>query len=49
MSEKRVMYDHNVDQKGYKWSGQSILKKISNDELPEYVSSNLEKFGEWID
>ncbi len=49
MSEKRVMYDHNVDQKGYKWSGQSILKKINNDELPEYVSSNLKKFGEWID
>ena len=49
MSEKRVMYDHNVDQKGYKWSGQSILKKINNDKLPEYVSSNLGKFGEWID
>tara|TARA_Y100000816_G_scaffold289849_1_gene277205 strand:+ start:734 stop:1603 length:870 start_codon:yes stop_codon:yes gene_type:complete len=49
MSEKRVMYDHNVDQKGYKWSGQSILKKINNNELPEYVSSNLEKFVEWVD
>ena len=22
------MYDHNVDQRGYKWSGKSILKKI---------------------
>ena len=49
ISEKRVMYDHNVDQKGYKWSGQSILKKINNNELPEYVSSNLEKFVEWVD
>ena len=26
--EKRVMYDHNVDQRGYKWSGKSILKKL---------------------
>ena len=22
------MYDHNVDQKSYKWSGKSKLKKI---------------------
>ena len=29
------MYDHNVDQKGYKWSGKSILKKkIDNEKLP---------------
>ena len=26
--EKRVMYDHSVDQTGYKWSGKSTLKKI---------------------
>ena len=49
ISEKKVMYDHNVDQKGYKWSGKSILKKIDNEKLPTYVSSNLSKFQEWID
>ena len=49
ISEKRVMYDHNVDQKGYKWSGKSILKKIDNEKLPNYVSSNLSKFQDWID
>ena len=49
MSEKRVMYDHNVDQKGYKWSGKSILKKIDANLLPKYISSNLGKFDEWID
>ena len=26
IEEKRVMYDHNIDQKGYKWSGKSKLK-----------------------
>ncbi len=49
ISEKRVMYDHNVDQKGYKWSGKSILKKIDDEKLPTYISSNLSKFQEWID
>ena len=49
MDEKRVIYDHNVDQKIYKWSGKSILKKIDNRLLPEYVNSNLRKYSEWID
>ena len=49
IDEKRVIYDHNVDQKIYKWSGKSILKKIDNRLLPEYVNSNLRKYSEWID
>ena len=49
IAEKRVMYDHNVDQRGYKWSGKSMLKKIENRLLPNYISSNLEKFKNWLD
>ena len=49
ISEKRVMYDHNVDQKGYKWSGKSILKNLDTRYLPDYVSSNLEKYSDWLD
>ena len=47
--EKRVMYDHNVDQRGYKWSGKSMLKKIENRLLPNYISSNSERFKNWLD
>ena len=49
MAEKRVMYDHNIDQRGYKWSGKSILKKIDISLLPNYVSKNQKKFQDWID
>jgi beta-1,4-mannosyl-glycoprotein beta-1,4-N-acetylglucosaminyltransferase len=49
ISEKRVMYDHNIDQKGYKWSGESRLHKIENEFLPKYVGSNLEKYKDWLD
>ena len=49
MSEKRVVYDHNVDQKSYKWSGKSQLKKIKNFLLPCYVSDNLDKYKDWLD
>ena len=44
IAEKRSIYDHNVDQKGFKWSGNSILKKIKNDELPDYINNNYEKY-----
>ena len=38
MVEKKVMYDHNVDQKGYKWSGKSKLKKINKVFYLSYIS-----------
>ena len=49
INEKRVMYDHNVDQRSYKWSGKAKLKKLNYSLLPEYVSINPEKFKEWLD
>ena len=47
--QKRVMYDHTVDQKGYKWSGKSILKKIDKNLLPDYIISHTEKYKNWLD
>ena len=49
IKEKRVMYDHNVDQKSYKWSGKAKLKKLKMSMLPDYISSNLDKYKEWLD
>ena len=49
ISEKRVMYDHNVDQRGYKWSGKSILKTLDKKHLPEYVTVNSSKYKDWLD
>jgi beta-1,4-mannosyl-glycoprotein beta-1,4-N-acetylglucosaminyltransferase len=49
VSEKRVMYDHNIDQRGYKWSGKTKLEKVKNNLLPDYVSSNLKKYRNWLD
>ena len=49
IDEKRVMYDHNIDQKNYKWSGKSLLKKIENKFLPSYITSNKDRFKNWLD
>ena len=49
INEKRVIYDYKVDQKEFKWSGKSTLKKIDLNFLPDYISKNNEKFKEWLD
>ena len=49
IKEKRIIYDYKADQKKYKWSGKSILKKVNNDLLPSYIYSNLNDFKEWLD
>ena len=49
IKEKRIIYDYKVDQKEYKWSGKSTLKKASIDQLPTYVSLNVDKYKEWLD
>ena len=49
ITEKRVMYDHNVDQKGYKWAGKSKLVTVAGTELPEYINSNKSKYKDWLD
>ena len=49
INEKRIIYDYKVDQKDYKWSGKSTLKKINLTLLPDYISDNKEKFAEWLD
>ena len=49
IKEKRAMYDHKIDSKGYKWSGKDKLRKIDNNYLPLHISSNLNKYKEWLD
>ena len=49
IKEKRVMYDHNVDQRGYKWSGKAKLKNIDIKNLPDFVVKNLNLYEKWMD
>ena len=47
--EKRIIYDYKADQKEYKWSSKSTLKKTDIIVLPPYIASNLDIFKEWLD
>ena len=49
ISEKRVMYDHDVDRTSYRWSGKGKLVKVSDAELPKHVILNKNKYKEWLD
>ena len=49
IKEKKTIYDHEVDRTKSKWLATTKLKSIETNLLPEYVSSNLEKFKDWID
>ena len=47
--EKKVMYDHSLDQKDNKWIGKTKLEKISNLDLPEHIYSNNDIYKNWLD
>jgi len=46
---KKVIYDHSIDQRGYKWSGDKSLKKVSLIEMPNYLSENYKKYSDWLE
>ena len=46
---KKVIYDHSVDQRGYKWKGDASLKKVSLSEMPNYLSENYKKYSDWLE
>ena len=46
---KKILYDLNVDQRGFKWSGEKNLRKVEISEMPEYLSNNYQKYLDWIE
>jgi beta-1,4-mannosyl-glycoprotein beta-1,4-N-acetylglucosaminyltransferase len=49
INSKSVIYDHRVDQAQYKFGGGQKLEKIDLEFLPRYISSNKEKYLDWLE
>ena len=49
VSEKKVIYDHSIDQKGYKWGSEKTLSKINLSRMPNYLKDNSEKYYNWLE
>ena len=49
ISEKKVMYDHSKDKKGYKWGKGKKLQTININEMPKHISRNIDRYKLWLD
>jgi beta-1,4-mannosyl-glycoprotein beta-1,4-N-acetylglucosaminyltransferase len=49
INSKSVIYDHRVDQTQYKFGGGQKLEKIDLEFLPRFISSNKEKYLDWLE
>lgn len=49
INSKSVIYDHRVDQTQYKFGGGQKLEKIDLELLPKHISSNKEKYLDWLE
>ena len=49
ITEKKTIYNLNVDMKANKFDGGNSLKKIELKLLPDYIIENKDKFSEWIE
>ena len=49
VNQKKIIYDHNVDQKKEKYKSEIYLKKVDEKALPSYLQENKEKFFKWFD
>ena len=49
IKEKKIMYNHAIDQKGNKWGDGEKLEIINIDKLPSYIKENQKKFINWLE
>ena len=49
IEEKKIFYDHSVDQKEYKWGSDKKLTTISLSQMPDYLKENYKKYVNWLE
>ncbi len=49
ISEKKVFYDHQADKREKKWDAKINLVKENSQNLPVYITENVNKFKDWLD
>jgi len=47
--EKKIIYDHSVDQREAKWESKKTLTKIDLSNMPTYLRENYKKYANWLD
>ena len=49
IKEKKIIYDHSVDQSEYKWGTDTILRTIELSNMPDYLRENYKKYVNWLE
>ena len=49
IKEKKAIYDHSVDQSGYKWGAETTLNKVELSKMPDYLRENYNKYIKWLE
>jgi len=49
VSEKKIIYDHGVDQRQSKWNSDKTLTKTNLDDMPKYLRENYNKYSNWLE
>jgi len=47
--EKKIIYDHNVDQRESKWKSEKTLIKTDFSSMPNYLKENYKKYSNWLE
>ena len=47
--EKKIIYDHSVDQSEVKWKSEKTLTKIELSKMPDYINENYTKYVNWLE
>ncbi len=48
IAEKKIMYDHEADKAGDKYSKKKDLSTFDLELLPDYIKNNKDKFKDWL-
>ena len=49
IEEKKILYDHTMDQRKYKWGSEKKLTAISLNKMPDYLKENYKKYSTWLE
>ena len=49
ISERKIIYDHSVDQREMKWKSEETLTKVDLTNMPNYLKENYIKYASWLE
>jgi len=49
IKEKKIIYDHGVDQTQNKWDSDVTLSKVKLSDMPDYLRDNYKKYVNWLE